>query len=132
MKNFNSITLDSSTGTAVIGMGSRLGDIITALNNQGRAMPHGTCPYVGIGGHACTCNKPPFSTFGTPNFWTLAYGGYGFTSRMWGLTLDNILSLDVVLADGTITGASSTNNPDLYWVCLYDRSFTVPCSSLKM
>lgn len=45
-----------------------------------------------------------------------AYGGYGFTARMWGLTLDTIQSLDVVLADGTITSVSSASNPDLYWV----------------
>ncbi|KIJ36190.1 Glucooligosaccharide oxidase [Sphaerobolus stellatus SS14] len=96
MKNFNSISIDPSTNTAVIGMGNRLGDIALALNNQGRALPHGTCPYVGIGGHS-------------------SYGGFGMTGRMWGLTLDNILSLDVVLANGTIATVSSTSNPDLYF-----------------
>ncbi|KAF9556534.1 FAD-binding domain-containing protein [Agrocybe pediades] len=96
MRNFKSISIDSSTGNAVIGTGNRLGDIALALNNQGRGMPHGTCPYVGIGGHS-------------------GYGGYGFTARMWGLTLDNILSIQVVLADGSITTASSTSNSDLFW-----------------
>ncbi|TFK45079.1 glucooligosaccharide oxidase [Crucibulum laeve] len=96
MKNFNSITVDSSSGNAVVGTGNRLGDIALALNNQGRAIPHGTCPYVGIGGHS-------------------GYGGYGFTARMWGLTLDNILSINVVLADGSITTASSSTNSDLFW-----------------
>lgn len=45
------------------------------------------------------------------------FGGYGFTSRKWGLLLDNILSINVVLADGTITNVSQTTNPDLFWVC---------------
>ncbi|KIJ36191.1 carbohydrate-binding module family 13 protein [Sphaerobolus stellatus SS14] len=96
MKNFNSISIDSSTNTAVIGMGNRIGDIALALNNQGRALPHGTSPHVGIGGQS-------------------SYGGFGLTGRMWGLTLDSILSLDVVLANGTITTISSTSNPDLYF-----------------
>ena len=43
----------SSSGLATIQTGNRLGDIATALNNNGRALPHGTCPYVGIGGHSC-------------------------------------------------------------------------------
>jgi hypothetical protein len=34
---------------------------------------------------------------------------------MWGLTLDNILSAEIVLANGTITTASATTNPDLFW-----------------
>lgn len=45
-----------------------------------------------------------------------AYGGYGFTSRMWGLTLDNIASIDVVLANGTLVTTSHQNHPDLFWV----------------
>lgn len=52
---------------------------------------------VGVGGHA-------------------THGGYGLTSRMWGMTLDKIVQLDVVLPDGTITTLSQTANPDLFWV----------------
>jgi len=52
MRNFNTITIDPSSGNAVVGTGNRLGDIALALNNQGRALPHGTCSYVGIGGHS--------------------------------------------------------------------------------
>jgi FAD/FMN-containing dehydrogenase len=52
LKNLKSISVNTSTGQAVIGTGNRLGDIVTALNAKGRALPHGTCPYVGIGGHA--------------------------------------------------------------------------------
>ncbi|KAF6741329.1 glucooligosaccharide oxidase [Ephemerocybe angulata] len=96
MQNFKTLTYDSSTQTAVIGVGNRLGNIITTLGNQGRALPHGTCAYVGWGGHA-------------------TYGGYGFTSRMWGLALDSAISADVVLANGTIAKASKTQNPDLFF-----------------
>jgi hypothetical protein len=46
-----------------------------------------------------------------------AYGGFGFTSRLWGLTVDTILSIDVVLANGTISTVSQKNNPDLFFVC---------------
>ncbi|KAF8634258.1 hypothetical protein AX17_004215 [Amanita inopinata Kibby_2008] len=95
LKNITRINV-SSSGTATIETGNRLGDVALALNKKGRALPHGTCPYVGIGGHS-------------------GYGGFGFTSRMWGLTLDTILSLDVVLADGTITTVSRNGHADLFW-----------------
>ena len=53
LRNFNNISVDVVTGIATIGAGCRLGDIAIALFNQaGRALPHGTCPLVGIGGHA--------------------------------------------------------------------------------
>lgn len=39
-------------------------------------------------------------------------------SRMWGTTLDTIIEMEVVLADGTITTVSKTNNKDLFWVSL--------------
>ncbi|KAF8196452.1 glucooligosaccharide oxidase [Pholiota molesta] len=96
MRNFQTITVDDNAGTAVIEVGNRLGDIVTALAAHGRGLPHGTCPYVGFGGHA-------------------AYGGFGFTSRLWGLTVDTILSIDVVLANGTISTVSQKNNPDLFF-----------------
>ncbi|KAF4621337.1 hypothetical protein D9613_000019 [Agrocybe pediades] len=96
LRNFQKITVDDRAGTAVIEMGNRLGDIVTALAAHGRGLPHGTCPYVGIGGHA-------------------VYGGFGFTSRLWGLTIDTIQSIDLVLANGTVTTASEKLNPDLFF-----------------
>jgi len=52
MSNFKTVSVDLSTNVATIGPGNRLGDVALALSNNGRAMPHGTCPYVGIGGHS--------------------------------------------------------------------------------
>lgn len=121
LRNFQNITVDSKSGTAVIEAGARLGDIVSALVAHGRALPHGTCPYVGIGGHSGRIHF--FRHIVCSSLITLssAYGGFGFTSRLWGLTLDTIISIDVVLPDGTITTASATRNPDLFWVRLIYR-----------
>ncbi|KAJ7230834.1 hypothetical protein C8J57DRAFT_1481265 [Mycena rebaudengoi] len=96
MSKLKVITVRSSNNTALIETGNRLGDVALALNAKGRAMPHGTCSYVGIGGHS-------------------GYGGFGFTSRIWGLALDVVKSATVVLGNGTIVSASASVNPDLYW-----------------
>ena len=48
-----------------------------------------------------------------------AGGGYGHTSRMWGMLLDHIVSATVVLADGSIVTASESENADLFWVYLH-------------
>ena len=52
MKHFRSFSYDDATTTATFGPGLRLGDLALALNDHGRALPHGTCPTVGSGGHA--------------------------------------------------------------------------------
>ncbi|KAF2731368.1 glucooligosaccharide oxidase [Polyplosphaeria fusca] len=97
MKNFNSVTVASDGNSATIGTGGRLGDVATALYSQGKkAISHGTCPGVGVGGLSL-------------------HGGYGLISRSKGLTLDNILSAEVVLANSTVVTASPTDNPDLFW-----------------
>ncbi|KAG7447559.1 glucooligosaccharide oxidase [Guyanagaster necrorhizus] len=96
LSNMTRVDVDASSGTATIETGNRLGDVAFALNNQGRALPHGTCTYVGIGGH-------------------VSGGGFGFTSRMWGLTLDTVQSMTVVLANGTIVEPSSSSESDLFW-----------------
>ncbi|KAG6898971.1 hypothetical protein C0993_002150, partial [Termitomyces sp. T159_Od127] len=44
-----------------------------------------------------------------------AFGGFGFTSRMWGLTLDTVKAINTVLANGTIIRATAENHPDLFW-----------------
>ncbi|KAG6915728.1 hypothetical protein DXG01_010250 [Tephrocybe rancida] len=96
LQHLGNVTVDAGTGTAIIESGNRLGDIATALANVGRALPHGVCPYVGIGGHA-------------------SFGGFGFSSRMWGLTLDTIVAVNTVLANGTAIRITAQNYPDLFW-----------------
>ncbi|KAI9624592.1 hypothetical protein H4Q26_016821 [Puccinia striiformis f. sp. tritici PST-130] len=96
LQRINQISVDSS-GEAVIGPGIRLGELALGLYKQGgRALPHGTCPYVASGGH-------------------IAGGGYGFSSRQWGLTLDRVIGHEVVLGNGSIVTASKTVHPDLFW-----------------
>jgi FAD/FMN-containing dehydrogenase len=97
LESFQAINVDSN-GVATVGAGVRLGNLALGIYNKAkRALPHGTCPGVGIGGH-------------------FTHGGYGYDSRKWGLALDTIVGLDVVLADGSFIHASSTAYPDIYWV----------------
>ncbi|PQE16954.1 glucooligosaccharide oxidase protein [Rutstroemia sp. NJR-2017a BBW] len=97
LQNFNSISVNAQTNIATVGGGVRLGNLALGLYNQGkRAVPHGTCPGVGIGGH-------------------FLHGGYGYASRLWGLALDTIVGLDVVLANGTQVHTTSTAYPELFY-----------------
>ncbi|KAL1866869.1 hypothetical protein Daus18300_006572 [Diaporthe australafricana] len=96
LQSFQNVTVDDSTGIAAVGVGLRLGNMALALNDKGRALAHGTCPGVGVGGH-------------------FILGGYGYTSRAWGMALDQIVGLDVVQADGSIVYASNDENPDLFF-----------------
>ena len=93
-----SITFANNNQQAAVQTGNRLGDVAVNLWNTGkRALPHGTCPDVGTGGHT-------------------SYGGYGFFSRVGGLLLDRVVSAEVVLANGTVVTASKDSNSDLFWV----------------
>jgi len=94
---FKSVEYDSKTGYATVGLGNRLGDLALALNQFGRGTPHGTCAFVGIGGHS-TC------------------GGFGMWSRKHGLVVDQVVNYQVAVADGSIVTASRTKNPELFWV----------------
>ncbi|HEX6701364.1 MAG TPA: FAD-binding oxidoreductase [Gaiellaceae bacterium] len=85
-------------GRAVIGPGARLGNIYDVLGRHGRAIPAGTCPSVGIGGHALG-------------------GGFGLASRAWGLASDNLVSCRIVTADGAVLVADPSRHSDLYWAC---------------
>jgi len=99
------ITYANGHQLATVQTGNRLGDVGVNLWNSGqRALPHGTCPNVGSGGHT-------------------SYGGYGFLSRFGGLLLDRVVSAEVVLANSTVVTASKDSNPDLFWVrrCFLQR-----------
>ncbi|KAJ7739062.1 glucooligosaccharide oxidase [Mycena maculata] len=91
------IKYNSSDATATIQPGARLGDVALELNdNYDRAMAHGLCPYVGVGGHA-------------------GFGGWGLASRNWGLLIDQVVAADLVLANGTAIHVSNSQHPDLFW-----------------
>lgn len=89
-------TITVGEGTAVVGAGAKLVDVYDQLTAKGVAIPAGSCLSVGIAG----------LTQG---------GGIGIVDRAYGLTCDNLLSADVVLADGTLVTCDANNHPDLFW-----------------
>ena len=102
LRNFQDISLDAN-GIAKVGAGVRLGNLALGIYNKNdakRALPHGTCPGVGLGGHA-------------------THGGFGYSSRHWGLTLDAITAMDVTLANGSTIHTTSSAYPDIYYASLY-------------
>lgn len=122
------INVDESSGVAQVGTGNRLGDVALALAAYNRGIPHGTCPYVGIGGHAGMLIGHPLKSRALTR--VLAHGGFGFPSRMWGLTLDNIKSLELVLPNGTATKVSDNEQSDLFWVSMsfsFVKLFSIIC-----
>ncbi|GJJ10277.1 hypothetical protein Clacol_004503 [Clathrus columnatus] len=97
LSKMNTVVVDQTTWRATIGGGTRLKKVTDELYNQGqRTMAHGICPQVGIGGHATV-------------------GGQGPLSRMYGLTLDHVVEMEVVLADGSITRVNEEINSDLFF-----------------
>ncbi|KAA8564783.1 hypothetical protein MFRU_008g03760 [Monilinia fructicola] len=97
MSGFDDIVVDQETFVAKIGAGQRLGNVALGIHAQGgRALPHGTCAGVGIGGHA-------------------THGGYGYDSRLWGLALDTIVGLDAVLANGSFIHATEIQNTEMWY-----------------
>lgn len=116
MRNWKELAYDENAQTATIGVGNRLGDIITFLGSKGRALPHGTCADVGWGGHVCEFLDNKVFCTAIIDTASTAYGGFGFTARMWGFALDTVISMNLVLANGTLATASETENPDLFWV----------------
>jgi len=96
LSRMKGVRVDPTAHTARVGGGCTWGEVDHATHAFGMAVPTGTISTTGVGG----------LTLG---------GGIGHLSRKHGLTIDNLLSADVVLADGRLVVASSDRNEDLYW-----------------
>ena len=90
------IYVDPEAKTARVAPGCTWGDVDHATHTFGLATVSGLISTTGVGG----------LTLG---------GGHGYLSRKYGLTVDNLRSADVVLADGRWVRASEEENPDLFW-----------------
>jgi FAD binding domain/Berberine and berberine like len=93
------VRVDPATRTARVEGGATWGDLDHACDAFGLATPGATGSTVGIGG------------------FTLG-GGIGFLTRRHGLSCDNLLSADVVTADGRFLVVDETRHPDLFWALL--------------
>jgi FAD/FMN-containing dehydrogenase len=91
-----SATVSPDQHTVRADAGCTWGDVDHATVALGMATPSGFLASTGVAG----------LTLG---------GGIGYLARRFGLTIDNLLSADVVLADGSFVTASETSHPDLFW-----------------
>jgi FAD/FMN-containing dehydrogenase len=96
LSEMKGIRVDPVARTALVEGGCTWGDVDHATHPFGLATPSGIISSTGVGG----------LTLG---------GGTGYLSRTLGLTIDNLLGLDMVLADGSFVKASSEEHADLFW-----------------
>jgi hypothetical protein len=89
-------SLEVSDGLATVGPGFRLGDLYAALAGHEVAIPGGCGATVGIGGQALG-------------------GGLGLLGRSRGLTSDQVVAAQVVLADGRVVECDEQRHEDLFW-----------------
>jgi FAD/FMN-containing dehydrogenase len=96
LSHMKNVHLDLKSGTVRVAPGCVWGDVDHAVHAFGMATPSGIISTTGVAG----------LTLG---------GGIGHLTRKYGLTIDNLLSVDMILADGSFVTADAKENPDLFW-----------------
>ena len=90
------VTVDPENRTATVGGGACWSDVDARTNGYGLAVPGGTYGDTGVGGLTLT-------------------GGIGHLTGLHGMTLDNVLSLEMVTAAGEVIHVNAEDEPDLFW-----------------
>jgi FAD binding domain/Berberine and berberine like len=90
------IAIDRDRMEARVASGVNFGDLNAVLDTHRLHLPGGGCADVGIAGY-------------------MQGGGYGFTSREFGMNCDNVLGVTLMLADGSLVVADDRRNRDLFW-----------------
>src|SRR5208337_4425951 len=93
LSTMRGVRVDPDAHTARVGAGCTQGDVDHATHAFGLAVPAGIISTTGIAGLTLS-------------------GGHGYLSRKYGLTIDNLIAADVVLADGSFATASEDKNAD--------------------
>jgi FAD binding domain len=101
LRGLQEIAVDTGAGLVTAGAGVSLYDVYQELANVGYAFPAGSCPTVGIAGHALG-------------------GGHGLLARSHGLTCDNLQQVTLIDAQANTLKATATSEPDLFWACRGD------------
>jgi FAD/FMN-containing dehydrogenase len=96
LRRLTEVVVDPAARRVSVQGGALLGDVDAATQAHGLAVPAGVVGHTGIGG----------LTLG---------GGMGWLTRLGGLTIDNLLSAEVVVADGRVLHAAEDENADLFW-----------------
>jgi FAD/FMN-containing dehydrogenase len=96
LSRMKGVYVDAANRTVRVQGGAVWGDVDHATHPFGLATPSGFVSSTGVGG----------LTLG---------GGIGYLARTYGLTLDNLLEVEMVLADGSVVTANEKENPDLFW-----------------
>ena len=92
----NTVQVDTTHRTARVGAGATLADVDRETQAHSLATPLGINSTTGVAG----------LTLG---------GGFGWLSRRYGLTIDNLISVDLITAAGESLKASESQNADLFW-----------------
>ncbi len=96
LSNMKTVTVDQATKRVKVAGGCLLSDLDKETQKYGLAVPGGIVSHTGVAG----------LTLG---------GGFGWTSRKYGFSIDNLLSAEIVTANGQVITASETENTDLFW-----------------